>query len=211
MGGKKIKALTSCGRSDWVNSRTENKERTLFLFNNLLTGCPVPKASAVRKHLPALDSVDNSLALNCIQSLFADLDEDRFYVNYELRGVAKHLIGNGFADGGIPSSNIEFLAFTKTPIGMLKDGYGLFPDKDKKAIAISDAKPYDAMLTLDGLYRHLRNSIAHGQFAEVKRKSASNGKREPFLYFQDTNAKGQISARMFLSYKRIKLIGELPN
>lgn len=119
----------------------------------------MPKASAVRKHLPALDSVDNSLALNCIQSLFADLDEDRFYVNYELRGVAKYLIGNGFADGGIPSSNIEFLAFTKTPIGMLKDGYGLFPDKDKKAIAISDAKPYDAMLTLDGLYRHLRNLL----------------------------------------------------
>lgn len=150
MGGKKIKALTSCGRSGWVNSRTENKERTLFLFNNLLTGCPVPKASAVRKHLPALDSIDNSLALNCIQSLFADLDGNRFYVNYELRGVAKHLISNGLADGGIPSSNNEFLAFTKTPIGMLKDGYGLFPDKDKKAITISDAKPYDAILTLDG-------------------------------------------------------------
>ncbi len=210
MGGKKIKALTACGRSDWVKSRTENKERTLFLFNNLLAGCPVPKASAVGKILPALDSVDNSLASNCLQSLFSDLDEDRFYVNYELRGVAKYLINNGLADGNIPSSNMEFLAFAKTPIGMLKDGYGLFPDKNKKSIANSDAKPYDAILTLDGLYRHLRNSIAHGQFAEVKRKSASSGKRQPFLYFQDTNAKGQISARMFLSYERIRLIGELP-
>lgn len=51
---------------------------------------------------------------------------------------------------------------------------------------------------LDSLFRHLRNSLAHGQFVRVK----TNGKW--YWAFQDSNVKGVVTSRWLLSEASLK-------
>lgn len=203
MTSNKLKALSSENRSEWANASFTSRERELFCVNTFLFGCPIPGVSAAGKTLPALSAADNGRASNLLQNLFNDLDNNNFYCNLELRQVAKRLIELKRDGAKVPSGNGEFLIFSKSPWGVLKDSYGLLQNRERKSLKAEDAKPYDNLLTLDAVYRHLRNGLAHGSFTEVRRKSSVNGKMEPFLYLQDTNAKGQITARFYLSKSRL--------
>lgn len=205
---QKMKALSAAGRSGWVTAKFESKERKEFCVDNLLFGCPVPGVSAAGRKIPALERPDNSLAAQMLDDLLEGLGDNCYYSN-ELRQIAKRLIDSKRAGNNVPNNGIEFAYFTKSSYGILQDTYGLFPGKLKKEIVAADANPYSSILVLDALYRHLRNGIAHGSFTEVKRKSPVTGKREAYLYLQDTNGKGQITARLFFSHPRIERIAKL--
>lgn len=56
---------------------------------------------------------------------------------------------------------------------------------------------------LDSLFRHLRNSLAHGQFARIE----TGG--ELFWAFQDSNAKGVVTSRWLLSEATLSKWAEL--
>lgn len=208
MVSKKMKALTAAGRSGWATSAFLSKEREHFCVNSFLFGCPIPSVSSSGKHLSALDLADNSKAAQTLRVIFGDLDPSAFFCNLELRQVAKHLIDIGSDGDRVPKGNSEFLVFSKSPYGVLKDQYSLFPDKEKLELTSSDAQPYGSLLVLDAVYRHLRNSLAHGSFTEVRRKVPNHEKPVPFLYLQDTNRYRQITARYFVSYERLQLMTE---
>lgn len=202
---QKMKALKADGRSDWASAKFTSKERWRLCIDGLLFGCPIPGTSAVGGKVVALSNADNGLAAQIISELSEDLG-DAFYYSSEARQVAKHLIDSNRAGNKVPNGGIEYAYFTKSRIGVLKDTYGLFPGREKKDLKAADAKPYDSVLVLDALYRHLRNGIAHGSFAEVLRKSSKSGKREAYLCLQDVNGDGQITARFFLSQSRVDRI-----
>lgn len=206
MTSNRLRALSSGNRSGWANAQFLSKERELFCVNTFLYGCPIPGVSAVGKRLPALSVADNGQAVQTLNALFGDLDEDCYYCNLELRQVAKQLIESKRDGTRVPSGSSEFLIFSKSPWGVLKDSYGLFKSREKKSLKAEDAKPYDGLLVPDAVYRHLRNGFAHGSFTEVRRKSGTKGKMEPYLYLQDTNSRGQITTRFHLSKSRLDSI-----
>ena len=206
MPSKRMKALSSAGRTAWAKATFTSKERELFCVNAFLFSCPIPGVSSSGKHVAALDLVDNGLASKVLKNLFGDLDPYCCYSNSEIRQVARRLIDLKLDGGKVPNGTSEFLIFSKSPNGVLKDHYGLFVDKEKKSLSAGDVRPYDSILVLDAVYRHLRNGLAHGSFVEVKRKC--DGGFEPFLYLQDSNKNGQITARFYLSKKRLNLISD---
>lgn len=209
MTSNKLKALSSKNRSDWANSSFTSKDRELFCVNTFLYGCPIPGVSASGKPLQALSTVDNGLAAQTLANLFGDLDADHYFCNSELRQVAKQLIKLKFDGTKVPTGNKEFLIFSKSSFGVLKDHYGLFQEREKRSLRAEDARPYDSLLILDAVYRHLRNVLAHGSFTEVKRKSSIGKKLEPYLYLQDSNHKSQITARCFISKSRLCSLAEI--
>lgn len=202
MASKKNKPLSSEGITNWADASFCSKARELFYVDNFIFGSPVPGASLVGRCLLALKTVDDGMAAQVLDDLFGDLDSDHFYSNFDSRQVAKKLSFLKLDGSEIPKGTAEFLVFCKSPRGILKDHYGLFQDKEKDKITVEDASPYVNLLILDAVYRHLRNGFAHGAFAEARRKTNS-GKQEPFLYLQDANGLGNITARFYLSASRL--------
>lgn len=204
-----MKALSAAGRSEWANSSFLTREHEHFYVRSFLFGCPIPATTSSGKHLPALDAVDSGMAAQVLDKLFGDLGPSSYYCNLELRQVARHLIDTKHDRDKVPRGNHEFLIFSKSPYGVLKDHYGLFPDKERQGLSANDVKPYEHLLILDAVYRHLRNGLAHGSFIEVRRKVPNHNTPAPYLYLQDINSHGQITARYYLSYKRVQLMAKL--
>ena len=61
-------------------------------------------------------------------------------------------------------------------------------------------------LEVDGIFRHLRNALAHGAFQRF-----ANARGEPLYVFQDADSKGQVSARLKLSEQKLRSIVSLIN
>lgn len=208
MGVKKLKALKAVGRSDWVKSRFLKHEHMATVMRGLVWGCPVPGVSASGKDLPVFRNKDNTAAEVILSQVFEGIEEGSVFHSVELRQISKRLIENKKDGNKVPRGTSEFFCFSESPTGVLKDCYGLYPSIERKDLRAAQRKPYEKLLTLDALFRHLRNSIAHGAFSEVRRKGPS-GKQEEFLYLQDVNSSGQITARIYVSYERIRLICRL--
>ena len=204
MAKAKLKALSAQGRTGWANAHFQSKERELRCVRAFVFNCPVPGTSIAGGRIDALERVDNSMAKQALDSLFDSFPEDDFFCHTELRQVAKTLIKSNRDEGKVPKGGTEFAVFAKSPVGVLKDSYGLYSDRERKSLKVEDLKPYSDLLTLDAVYRHIRNAFAHGLFTEVRRKSSITSRVETFLYLQDNNSKGQISARFFLSYVRME-------
>lgn len=202
----KQKALSAKERTNWANANFLTNHHKLFLYDHFLLKCPIPGTSNVGRPTQALSLRDDSRAKLEFDSLVAGIDTSHLYCNFELRQVAKWLIDNRYADDRVPLKTGEFVCMSITPASMLKKCFGLFPDREPKTITIADRNAYKRLLTLDALYRHVRNSLAHGLYKEVLRK-ATDGKRKPYLFLQDNNASHQITARMFLSYERLETWG----
>ena len=202
----KLKALTADNRTDWANAHFESNQRKLFMYDRFLLQCPIPGTSNAGKPTPALSLHDDSRAKQEFDKSVAGIKVEYLYSNFELRQVAKWLIDNKYADNRVPRKSDEFICMSITPASMLKKCYGLFPDKNSNEIAAADRNAYKQLLTLDALYRHIRNSLAHGLYKEVLRR-APNGKKKPYLFLQDNNSSHQITARMFLSYERLESWG----
>lgn len=205
---RKLKALNSKGRSDWANSKFDSKDHELFCFRKLVLGCPIPGVAANGNSIRALDATDDAAALEVLNSIFDGM-LDSYYCSLELRQIAKKLISTEHDTNYVPKGGKEFACFSKSPAGVLKDCYGLFCDIEKKRISAEDAKPFSNILILDALYRHLRNGLAHGSFTVVKRKSPKLGRLVSYIYLQDVNKEGHITARLFLSYGRIEKIASV--
>lgn len=202
----KQKALTAEGRIGWANAHFESNQRKLYTYDHFLLQCPIPGTSSAGKPTLALSLHDDSRAKQEFDELVVGIDADHLYFNFELRQVAKWLIDNKRADNRVPRKSDEFICMSITPESVLKKCYNLFPNKNSKEITAADRNAYKQLLTLDALYRHVRNSLAHGLYKEVLRK-ATDGKRKPYLFLQDNNASHQITARMFLSYERLETWG----
>ena len=205
MAAKKLKALEAAGRSDWAKSRFLTREHMAMVMENLVWGCPVPGVSVSGKCLAVFQNKDNTAAEVMLLQVFEGIDEGNIFHSMELRQVSKRLIDNKQDDNKVPRGTSEFFYFAESPTGVLKDSYGLYPLIERKDLRAAQRKPYEKLLILDALFRHFRNSIAHGGFTEVLRK-VSAGKREGFLYLQDVNPSGQITARIYVSYERVLLI-----
>ena len=205
MGNQKYKALQAEGRSMWVKpiNGSQNKESRLFLYDHYVLGCPLPHVSGAVHAAPVFQHADNQRAAAQYDTFLSDVCN---YTNKDLGQIAKWLIDNKHAGSSVPNIANEFACFALPPVGILKDAYGLYANIKKAELRAIHRKPYEALLRLDALFRHLRNSFAHGLFSIVQRKSPQNGKRESFVYCQDNNSSGQITARMFLSLARLKRI-----
>ena len=203
----KQKALCAEGRTNWANAHFGSNQRKLYMYDHFLLQCPIPGVSHAGSPTRALAQSDNARAKQELDKLIIGIDCKNLYFNFELRQVAKWLIDNKYSGEKVPRRSDEFICMSITPASMLKKCYGLFSDKDSKEIAAADRNGYKQLLTLDAVYRHLRNSLAHGLYKEVIRK-APDGKRRPYLYLQDNNSSRQITARMFLSYERLQNWGE---
>ena len=208
MGGRKLKALLAQGRSGWANGTIASRDRKVFLFDNYLIGCPVPGSSFAGRTCEAFSRVDNSMAKELLDKCLDGIPGNSVFCHAELRMVARWLIDNRREGATVPSGSHEYVCMAESKPGILKDHYGLFANIEKKQISAKDWRPYMSLLAVDAFFRHIRNSIAHGSFTEVRRKKGDNGKKEPFLYLQDTNAQHQISARMYLSYERLERIAD---
>lgn len=208
MAAKKPKALQAAGRSDWAKSQFSSREHMEKVLKYLVWGCPIPGVSASGKNVPVFQNKDNAAAEAMLSKIFEGVSEGNIFHSTELRQVAKHLIDDERGGNKVPRGASEFFYFAESPTGVLKDYYGLYPLIKKIDLRVAQRKPYEKLLVLDALFRHLRNSIAHGAFSEVRRK-ASSGKKEEFLYLQDANSRGQITARMYLSYGRVLSICRL--
>ena len=204
----KLKALAAKTRTDWANAHVESNQRKLLMYDHFLLQCPIPGTSNAGKPTLALSLHDDSCAKQEFDGLVTGIDANLLYCNFELRQVAKWLIDNQRADNRVPRKTDEFICMSISPASILKKCYGLFPDKDSKEIAAADRNAYKQLLTLDALYRHVRNSLAHGLYKEVLRK-APDGKKRPYLFLQDNNQSHQIAARMFLSYERLEAWGNM--
>lgn len=192
----------------WIKPYRGSKEHKLFLYEAYVLGCPIPHISGAGKTFAPLSRRDNNLSQYYFERFLGDIGKGRVYSSFELRQVAKKLV-EGKHDGcSIPNGGQEFAYFTKPPVGVLKDAYSLYPDIERDNLYAKEYGPYKSLLELDALFRHLRNSFAHGLFAEVQRKSPVSGKREAFFYCQDNNSQKMISARMFLSFARLKEIAK---
>ena len=208
MGGRQLKALLAQGRSEWANGTIASRDRKVFLFDNYLIGCPVPGSSFAGRTCEAFSRADNSMAKELLDKCLDGISGNFVFCHAELRMVARWLINNQREGTTVPCGSREFVCMAESKPGILKDHYGLFANMEKKQISAKDWRPYTSLLAADAFFRHIRNSIAHGSFTEVKRKKGDSGKKEPFLYLQDTNAQHQISARMYLSYERLERIAD---
>ena len=199
----KLRALTAEGRTGWANACVESKQRKLILLDSFILHSPIPGIAHGGRPTPALVTHSNSLADGELSALTDGIEKERFYSSFELRQVAKRLISEGWDGDRVPTGSSEFICMSISPQSVLKKTYGLFDDISSDAISTQDRNAYSSLLRLDALYRHVRNSLAHGLFKEVTRK-APDGKRRPYLYLQDNNSSRQITARMYLSYERLE-------
>ena len=199
----KLKALTAEGRTGWANARVDSNRRKLFLLDSFVLHCPIPGVAHRVGSSPALNGCNNQLAFQEVAFITEGIGKEEFYSNFELRQVAKWLISKGFDSHKVPGGSSEFICMSISPQSVLKKTYQLYPDIKSEEIGAEDRNRYKNLLCLDALYRHVRNSLAHGFFTEVIRKS-SDGKRRPYLYLQDNNPSRQITARMFVSYDRLE-------
>ena len=202
----KLKALIANGRTDWANAHIDSNYRKLYLYDHFLLHCPIPGTSNAGKPTPALSQHNDMLAKQEFDLLVEGIEAENLYSNFELRQVAKWLIEKKLDGNKVPRRSEEFICMSITPAPVLKKCYGLFYDKDSKEIKTADRNAFKQLLTLDAIYRHLRNSLAHGLYKEVLR-NAPDGKKRPYLYLQDNNSSQQITARMFLSYERLERWG----
>lgn len=209
MRKEKSKALLAEGRTTWIKPYTSSREHKLFIFEAFVLGCPIPHVSGAGKMFAPLSRRDNNLSQRYLERFLGDISEGQVYSSFDSRQVAKKLVEDKRDGCSIPNGGHEFACFTKSPAGVLKDAYSLYPDIERDALRAKEYGPYESLLELDALFRHLRNSFAHGLFAEVQRKSFISGKREAFFYCQDNSPHKQISARMFLSFARLKKIAEM--
>ena len=210
---QRMKALKSQGISMWANSQFVNREHMDRLLSGYLWGCPIPMVSASGVVGPLFKNADNSAAAERMDRIANLLGVESVFHYQELRQIARWLKREGRDDNSVPKGNREFICFSESATGVLKDTYGLYGTIKKDELKAAERKPYASLLTLDALFRHIRNAFAHGYFTEVYRKNAS-GVKATFVYFQDVNREGQITARGYISYehllKVIKLIRVQP-
>lgn len=198
----KLKALSATARTDWANAHLDSDKHKLNLYDNFILRCPIPGVSHSGSPTLAMSRTDEQLSIMEIGEITAGIKQEYFFSSFELRQVAKWLIEHKYDNNKVPTGATEFICMSITPERMLKRCYKLFPDIDAKDLRASERNRYKNLLCLDALYRHIRNSLAHGLYKEVRRKSP-DGKRRPYLFFQDNNSSHQITARMFLSYERL--------
>lgn len=199
----KLKALTAEDRTGWANARIDSNRRKLLLLDSFVLHCPIPGVAHRNGMTPALNDCNNQLAVQEIGFITEGMGSEEFYANFELRQVAKWLIAKGFDSHKVPRGSREFICISISPQSVLKNTYKLYSDVKSEEIGIEDRNQNKNLLCLDALYRHVRNSLAHGLFTEVTRKSPDGGRR-PYLYLQDNNPSRQITARMFVSYDRLE-------
>lgn len=170
MGGRQLKALLAQGRSGWANGTIASRDRKVFLFDNYLIGCPVPGSSFAGRTCEAFSRVDNSMAKELLDKCLDGIPGNSVFCHAELRMVARWLIDNRREGATVPSGSHEYVCMAESKPGILKDHYGLFANIEKKQISAKDWRPYMSLLAVDAFFRHIRNSIAHGSFTEVRRK-----------------------------------------
>lgn len=204
----KVKALDASCRRSWVKPRFSSNQWGMSLVNDYLLACPVPGTSALPAPSSVFSAADDTVAselLDCIKSTITMVA-----IQSSEREVARWLTNNNKADDLIPRKTEEFICCSVSRPSLLKSAYGLFVDVDAKSITAPMYGPYKNLLCLDAIYRHVRNSLAHGQFRELKRKDPLSGAKTPFLFLQDSSAKQQITARMLLSRRSLEFIADLP-
>lgn len=211
MGGKKLKALTAIGRTNWATGKFSCSGHMDQILTAFLWGCPLPGVSACGRSLSVFERVDNASAGRILAQFISSFNNnvDVFH-SVELRQIAKQLINDKRAGDRVPRGRREFIYFSESQTGVLKDAYGLYSNIEKQDLRSNHRSPYINILILDGLLRHFRNSLAHGSFTEVRRRNAS-GKYDWFLYFQDANSRKQITARIYLSYDSLENLTTLLN
>lgn len=202
MSRQRMKALKSQGISMWANSKFVNREHMDRLLSGYLWGCPIPMVSASGVVGPLFKNVDNSAAAERMNRIANLVGAERVFHSQELRQIAGWLKRKGRDDNSVPTGNREFICFSESATGVLKDAYGLYESMKKDELKAAERRPYVSLLTLDALFRHIRNAFAHGYFTEVHRKNAS-GVKAAFVYFQDVNREGQITARGYISYENL--------
>lgn len=198
----KSKALSASARTNWANAHFDSNGRKIKMYDNFLLRCPIPGVSHAGIPTLAMSRADDQLSIKEIEEKTAGITQEHFFFSFELRQVAKWLIEHKYDGNKVPTGSTEFICMSITPARILKRCYGLFPNIDAKDLRAPERNSYKNLLCLDALYRHIRNSLAHGLYKEVQRK-APDGKRRPYLYFQDNNSSHQITARMYLSYERL--------
>lgn len=203
----KIKALDASCRNDWISPSFSRNTLGMMLINEYLLMCPVPGTTANPKTAFFYENKDDGLALRLLNEIRKRISF--MEIKPELRQVARWLTENKKADNCLPRKTEEFICCSSTSVSVLKRCYGLFPDIEVKDIKADSYGPYKNLLQIDAIFRHIRNSIAHGQFRETTRKNPETNSRMPYFFMQDSNQQHQITARMFLSRRSLEFISDL--
>jgi hypothetical protein len=184
MGDKtaeKNEGLNASLVSTWAKKTVDMKNRESQIAQMLIWNCPCNGASIKKRRSLPLDEASCKMVLEGLKNR-PSLLWDCFDSAKKLKSC---LIDAKMAADKVPSGTIERVYFVQSPKSVLKK-YGMS----------SIPGSHRTFLEIDGLFRHLRNAIAHGYCARVKR--GKNG-REPFWFLQDVNTNGMISARIYVS------------
>lgn len=143
-------------------------------------------------------------------SLYKKLGSDlgvrvRAFSNPDDLGAA--LSEDGLAGDDFTNQDQEFAYFVFSGHSAIAKRVKELPEFRKGAVRKTGSKRQNKseFYRLDSLFRHLRNSLAHGQFSKVDNDG------ESFWAFQDSNAKGLVTSRWLLRETTLSKWAQLVN
>ena len=179
------------------------KTERLFLYDHFVLGCPLPGVSGAGLILQALKNISEAQSACMLDDYFRGVES--VYTNEKVERIGKWLRVNKHANNNIPRGSTEFVCYSIPDKKHFVNNYKI--NESCSDITIDkDANSYISLRKLDGLLRHFRNSFAHGHYCSIYRQSSVTNKRMHFYYCQDVNKNNNITARMYISFRRLQMI-----